>query len=164
GILLMLYSATLLVPALVALLYSEAELGRFLYSFLVTLVSGLLCWLPVQNRRQELRVRDGFVLVLLFWTVLSGYGALPYLLTDQQPLSITDAVFESVSGLTTTGATILTQIDILPRSLLYYRQQQQWLGGMGIIVLAVAILPMLGVGGMQLYRAEAPGPVKDSKL
>lgn len=164
GILLMLYSATLLVPALVALLYSEAELGRFLYSFLVTLVSGLLCWLPVQNRRQELRVRDGFVLVLLFWTVLSGYGALPYLLTDQQPLSITDAVFESVSGLTTTGATILTQIDILPKSLLYYRQQQQWLGGMGIIVLAVAILPMLGVGGMQLYRAEAPGPVKDSKL
>lgn len=164
GILLMLYSATLLVPAVVALLYSEAELGRFLYSFLVTLVSGLLCWLPVQNRRQELRVRDGFVLVLLFWTVLSGYGALPYLLTDQHPLSITDAVFESVSGLTTTGATILTQIDILPKSLLYYRQQQQWLGGMGIIVLAVAILPMLGVGGMQLYRAEAPGPVKDSKL
>ena len=164
GILLMLYSATLLVPALVALLYSEAELGRFLYSFLMTLVSGLLCWLPVQNRRQELRVRDGFVLVLLFWTVLSAYGALPYLLTDQQPLSITDAVFESVSGLTTTGATILTQLDILPKSLLYYRQQQQWLGGMGIIVLAVAILPMLGVGGMQLYRAEAPGPVKDSKL
>lgn len=164
GILLMLYSATLLVPALVALLYSEAELGRFLYSFLVTLVSGLLCWLPVQNRRQELRVRDGFVLVLLFWTVLSAYGALPYVLTDQNPLAITDAVFESVSGLTTTGATILTQIDILPKSLLYYRQQQQWLGGMGIIVLAVAILPMLGVGGMQLYRAEAPGPVKDSKL
>lgn len=164
GILLMLYSATLLVPVVVALLYSEAELGRFLYSFLVTLVSGLLCWLPVQNRRQELRVRDGFVLVLLFWTILSAYGALPYLLTGQQPLSITDAVFESVSGLTTTGATVLTQIDILPKSLLYYRQQQQWLGGMGIIVLAVAILPMLGVGGMQLYRAEAPGPVKDSKL
>jgi trk system potassium uptake protein TrkH len=164
GILLMLYSATMLVPVLVAALYGEGDLGRFLYSFLITLVSGLLCWLPVQNRRQELRVRDGFLVVVLFWVVLSGFGALPYLLTDQAPLTLTDAVFESVSGLTTTGATILTQIDVLPKSLLYYRQQQQWLGGMGIIVLAVAILPMLGVGGMQLYRAEAPGPVKDSKL
>lgn len=164
GILLMLYSITMLVPVLVAVLYGEGGLARFLYSFLITLVCGLLCWLPVQNRRQELRVRDGFVVVVLFWSVLSAFGALPYLLTDNAPLTFTDAIFESVSGLTTTGATILSQIDILPKALLYYRQQQQWLGGMGIIVLAVAILPMLGVGGMQLYRAEAPGPVKDTKL
>lgn len=164
GILLMLYSTTMLVPVPVAALYGEAELSRFLYAFLITLTCGLLCWLPVQNRRQELRVRDGFVVVVLFWSILGGFGALPYLLTDDAPLSFTDAVFESVSGLTTTGATVLTQLDLLPRSLLYYRQQQQWLGGMGIIVLAVAILPMLGVGGMQLYRAEAPGAVKDTKL
>lgn len=164
GSMLMVYSVTMLVPVLVAAIYGDGDLGRFLYSFLITLVSGLLCWLPVQNVKQELRVRDGFVVVVLFWCVLSAFGTLPYLLTDNDPLSITNAMFESVSGLTTTGATILTQIDILPRSLLYYRQQQQWLGGMGIIVLAVAILPMLGVGGMQLYRAEAPGPVKDSKL
>lgn len=164
GILLMLYSTTMLVPVPVAAFYGEAELTRFIYAFLITLACGLLCWLPVQHQHRELRVRDGFVVVVLFWSILGGFGALPYLLTSHAPLSFTDAVFESVSGLTTTGATVLTQPDLLPRSLLYYRQQQQWLGGMGIIVLAVAILPMLGVGGMQLYRAEAPGTVKDTKL
>jgi trk system potassium uptake protein TrkH len=100
----------------------------------------------------------------MFWTVLSTIGALPFVLADDPHLSITDAIFESVSGLTTTGATVITHIEGLPTSILYYRQQLQWLGGMGIIVLAVAVLPMLGIGGMQLYRAETPGPMKDSKL
>jgi trk system potassium uptake protein TrkH len=164
GLLLMIYSTSMLVPAVVAMLYDDGNALRFLIAFLVTLVSGLLCWLPVQNQRQELRVRDGFVVVVLFWAVLSLFGALPYTLDYGFRMSIVDAVFESVSGLTTTGATVLSGLDSLPKSILFYRQQQQWLGGMGIIVLAVAILPMLGVGGMQLYRAESPGTMKDSKL
>ena len=101
---------------------------------------------------------------MLFWAVLGLFGAFPFMLADDPGLSFVDAVFESLSGLTTTGATVITGIDYLPESILFYRQQLQWLGGMGIIVLAVAILPMLGIGGMQLYRAETPGPVKDSKL
>jgi len=100
----------------------------------------------------------------MFWTVLGLTGALPFMLAHSPSMSFTDAAFESVSGLTTTGATVIVGLDELPRSILYYRQQLQWLGGMGIIVLALAVLPMLGVGGMQLYRAETPGPVKDSKL
>jgi trk system potassium uptake protein TrkH len=100
----------------------------------------------------------------MFWTVLGLTGALPFMFTENSQMSFTDSVFESVSGLTTTGSTVIVGIDELPLSLRYYRQQLQWLGGMGIIVLAVAVLPMLGIGGMQLYRAETPGPMKDSKL
>jgi len=128
------------------------------------LLSGLVIWFPLRNSRKDLRLRDGFLIVALFWTVLGTFGALPLYFADAPVMSFTDAVFESMSGLTTTGATVITGIDSLPKSILYYRQQLQWLGGMGIIVLAVAILPMLGVGGMQLYRAETPGPVKDTKL
>ena len=102
--------------------------------------------------------------MVLFWTVLGLFGAVPLYLAEHPGLSFTDAVFESVSGLSTTGATVITGLDFLPESVLFYRQLLQWLGGMGIIVLAVAILPMLGIGGMQLYRAETPGPVKDNKL
>jgi trk system potassium uptake protein TrkH len=102
--------------------------------------------------------------VALFWSVLGTAGALPLILSDATPVSFTDAVFESISGLTTTGSTVLIGLDTLPYSILFYRQELQWLGGMGIIVLALAVLPMLGVGGMQLYRAETPGPIKDAKL
>jgi len=130
----------------------------------MTLVAGCLIWLPVRRHRKDRRLRDGFLVVASFWIVLGTFGAAPLFLSDILALTFTDAVFESMSGLTTTGATILTGLDELPKSILYYRQQLQWLGGMGIIVLAVAVLPMLGVGGMQLYRAETPGPVKDTKL
>jgi trk system potassium uptake protein TrkH len=116
------------------------------------------------GQRKELRLRDGFLIVVLFWIVLGLFGSLPLMMSKQPHMTFTDAVFESFSGLTTTGATVITAIDHLPHAILYYRQQLQWLGGMGIIVLAVAILPMLGVGGMQLYRAETPGPMKDNKL
>ena len=109
-------------------------------------------------------MRDGFLIVVLAWSVLGAVSGLPLYLSNIYDISITDAVFESISGLTTTGATVITEIDAMPHSLLFYRQQLQWLGGMGIIVLAVAVLPMLGIGGMQLFRAETPGPVKDSKL
>ncbi len=164
GLLLMVYSSTMLIPALVAVIYDDGGAKQFLFAFAITLISGLLCWLPVQNRKQDLRVRDGFLVVVLFWTVLGGYGAIPFMLGDTPKMAPADAVFESISGLTTTGATVISGIDQLPKSILFYRQQLQWLGGMGIIVLAVAILPMLGIGGMQLYRAEAPGPIKDNKL
>jgi len=136
----------------------------FLEAFAITFGAGLLLFLPVYARQREIRVRDGFLIVTLFWTVLGIFGAVPLALAERPDVSLTDAVFESISGLTTTGATVLIGIDELPASIRYYRQQLQWLGGMGIVVLAVAVMPMLGVGGMQLYRAETPGPIKDSKL
>lgn len=164
GILLMLFSVTMLTPIPFALYYDEHTLPGFVLAFAVTLGAGLFAWLPVARSRHELRNRDGFVITALFYLALSLFGALPLWLEPGAWTSYTDAAFESVSGLTTTGATVVTGLDELPKSLLFYRQQLQWLGGMGIIVLAVAILPMLGIGGMQLYRAEMPGPVKDSKL
>ena len=164
GLLLMMFSFTMLPPILFSLYYDDQSWLPFIEGFLLTLVAGFVCWLPVHRTRKELRLRDGFLVVAAFWTVLGSFGAAPLYFADALSLTLTDAVFESVSGLTTTGATVLTGLDELPRSILYYRQQLQWLGGMGIIVLAVAVLPMLGVGGMQLYRAETPGPVKDTKL
>jgi trk system potassium uptake protein TrkH len=163
GLLLMMFSVTMLPPALLGFYYGQSALP-FIESFGLILLAGTLFWYPVRNKRKDLRLRDGFLVVASFWTVLGLAGALPLYIADVPSMSFTDAVFESMSGLTTTGATVLTGLDTLPRSILFYRQQLQWFGGMGIIVLAVAVLPMLGVGGMQLYRAETPGPVKDTKL
>ena len=164
GLLLMLFSVTMLTPVPVSWLYDDGAAMPFIVAFLVTFTTGAVCWFPVRGHRSDLRVRDGFLVVVLFWTVLGIFGALPFLLSGQPSITITDSIFESMSGLTTTGATVISGLDDLPRSILYYRQQLQWLGGMGIIVLAVAVLPMLGIGGMQLYRAETPGPMKDNKL
>ncbi len=164
GLLVMLFSLTILPPLLVSLFYQDGEVNTFLFAFVSIFISGFLIWLPFYQSRKELRTRDGFVITVLFWTVLSLFGTLPFVIANQPHLDLTNAFFESMSALTTTGATVITHIDDLPQSILFYRQQLQWLGGMGIIVLAVAILPMLGVGGMQLYRAEIPGPLKDSKL
>ncbi len=164
GVLLMVFSLTMLPPILVSIWYDDGALLGFTDGFVLTLLLGLVIWAPVRKHFEDLRVQGWFpgggdVLERVGLT-----GALPFLLADNSIMSVTDAVFESISGLTTTGATVIVGIDELPLSLLYYRQQLQWLGGMGIIVLAVAVLPMLGIGGMQLYRAETPGPVKDSKL
>jgi trk system potassium uptake protein TrkH len=164
GLLLMMFSLTMLPPILFSVYYNDHSWLPFVEGFGLTLAAGFFCWLPVHRSRKDLRLRDGFLVVAAFWTVLGTFGAAPLFFADGLSLSFTDAVFESMSGLTTTGATVLTGLDSLPVSILYYRQQLQWLGGMGIIVLAVAVLPMLGVGGMQLYRAETPGPVKDTKL
>ena len=160
----MMFSLTMLPPIAFSIYYEDHFWLPFVQGFGLTLAAGFLIWLPVHRSRKDLRLRDGFLVVASFWTVLGTFGAAPLYFAGGLDLSITDAVFESMSGLTTTGATILTGLDQLPVSILYYRQQLQWLGGMGIIVLAVAVLPMLGVGGMQLYRAETPGPVKDTKL
>jgi len=164
GILLSLFSLTLLPPIAISWWSNDHSLQGFLTAFSIIIATSLFLWLPVRNIRNELKLRDGFVVVVLFWVGLGFTGSIPFVLSETLNLSFTDAVFESLSGLTTTGATIITGIDNLPKSILFYRQELQWLGGMGIIVLAVAILPILGIGGMQLYRAETPGPMKDSKL
>lgn len=164
GVLLMLFSTTSLPPLVIDLWYHEGASDAFLYSYLGLLGAGLVLWLPVKNVKKDLRLRDGFVVVVTFWFVLGASGAVPFLLYEELNIQPADAFFESISGLTTTGATVLSNLDNMPHSILFYRQELQWLGGMGIIVLAVAILPMLGIGGMQLYRAETPGPVKDNKL
>ncbi len=162
GLLLMLHSLTMLPPLLVAIFYGEPEWLDFLVTFGGLAVLGAGVWLPVRKRVTDLRTRDGFVVVVMFWTVLGVFGAIPFMFDPHLPF--TDAVFESMSGFTTTGATVISGLDQLPKAILYYRQQLTFFGGIGIVVLAVAILPMLGVGGMQLYRAETPGPMKDSKL
>lgn len=164
GILLMIFSLAMLPPIFVALQFGDGGGLAFFSAFVVSLCLGLFLFLPRKNVRGELRTRDGFLVVILFWGVLSFMGALPLYLGDIPNFGISDAVFESFSGLTTTGATVISGLDSLSHSILFYRQQLQWMGGMGIIVLAVAVLPMLGIGGMQLYRAETPGPVKDAKL
>ncbi len=164
GLLLMLFSITLLPPIVIDILYQEDAGEAFFYSYLLLVVLGFVLYFPVKNARGDLRLRDGFVVVVMFWLVLGLAGALPFVLYTPLSIGFTDAAFESISGLTTTGATVLTGLDDLPHSILFYRQLLQWLGGMGIIVLAVAVMPMLGIGGMQLYRAETPGPVKDNKL
>ena len=164
GLLLMLFSLTMLPPVGVSLYFQDGNWQPFADAFLALLAIGALVWWPVRKRIRELRVRDGFLVVALFWAVLGVAGAVPLLLSREVEMSVTDAVFEAVSGFTTTGATVLTGLDDMPASLLYYRNQIEWFGGIGIVVLAVALLPMLGVGGMQLLRAETPGPVKDTKL
>jgi trk system potassium uptake protein TrkH len=164
GILLMLFSSAALIPLLVALLEEDQTASAFTYGIAITFLSGLFMWLPVRGVRHELRIRDGFLITSLFWTVLGLFGSLPFIFTEELDLTPTEAIFESISGLTTTGATVIVGLDELPHSILIYRQLLQWLGGIGIIVVAVAVLPMLGIGGMQLYKAETPGPSKDSKL
>ncbi|TGD72811.1 potassium transporter [Mangrovimicrobium sediminis] len=164
GILLMLFSLTMVPPLVIALLADDHSAIGFLSAFGITFFSGLLMWLPLRDVQQELRIRDGFLITSLFWTVLGTFGALPLALAEGLELSPVDAIFESISGLTSSGGTVITGLDALPPSILFYRQLLQWMGGIGIIVVAVAVLPMLGIGGMQLYKAETPGPSKDNKL
>ena len=162
GLLLMVFSFAQVPPLVVDLIYAEGEYISFLYSFLLTVLGGLVLWWPFREVKKDFRLREGVLIVVCFWIVLSLFGTLPFLITDSiSKLSFSDAFFESMSGLTTTGATVLSQLDDLPKSILFYRQQLQWLGGMGIIVLAVAVLPLLGVGGMELYHAESSGIAKD---
>jgi trk system potassium uptake protein len=165
GVLLMLFSILANLPAIiVSVIYSDGEVRSFWMAMMITFAVGFVLWILTLRSKKEMRTRDGFLVVTLFWTVLSTFGALPFLFSLDVRLSITDAVFESFSGLTTTGATVMTGLELLPHSILFYRAQLQWLGGMGIVALAVAVLPMLGIGGMQLYRAESPGPVKNDNL
>ena len=165
GTLLMIFSFAQIFPGFLAYFFGEQEI---VYSFIsagfVTFLIGCFLFFLSSEKNGDLRTKDGFIITIFFWTVLGFFGSIPFYLTNLEGVSYIDSLFESISGLTTTGATVLVGLDEMPRSLLFYRQLLQWLGGMGIIVLAVAVLPLLGVGGMQLYKAETPGPLKDSKL
>ena len=161
GLLLMVFSLTQLPPLLVDFIYQQNEAQSFITAFSLTLLSGFILWAPFRNTKKDFRIREGILVVVSFWFVLSLFATIPFLLSESLRMSFSDAFFESMSGLTTTGATVLAGLDDLPKAILYYRQQLQWLGGMGIIVLAVAILPMLGVGGMELYHAESSGISKE---
>ena len=160
----MLFGLSLIVPIITSLLYQDQNINVFIASFIIFLLAGFILYYPNKEQENDIRTKEGFLIVVLFWVVLSIFGSIPFMLDKQLSLSFADALFESVSGWTTTGATILHNIDILSPSILIYRQMLQWLGGMGIVILALAILPMLGVGGMQLYKAESTGPIKDTKI
>lgn len=140
--------------------YKENDTLHILLSTLVTVSAGGLCWLLGRNASKSLGKREGFIIVSVAWVIFSLFGALPFVFSKTIP-SYTDAFFETISGFTTTGASILNDIEALPHDLLFWRSMTQWLGGMGIIVLSIAILPILGIGGMQLFIAEVPGPVPD---
>lgn len=161
GYLLVMFSLTMVPPLIVALIYQDGGAMPFIAGLLLTVLTGAFLWATARDARGALRLRDSFIVVVAFWAVLSVFGALPFLLYKPLNLSVSAAIFESMSALTTTGATLIVGLDNLPHSILFYRQEMQWLGGMGIIVLAVAILPALGIGGMQLYRAESSGPTKN---
>ena len=167
GMLVMVFAATMLVPLGVAWWTDDAGLPAFPPAMGATFLCGLAMWLAGRRHRRELQRRDGVLLVSFAWTVLPLFATLPLLLHFRAagtPMGFTDAYFEAVSGLTTTGGTVIVGLDALPPSLNVWRCFLQWLGGMGILVLAVAILPLLGVGGSQLFRAETSGPMKDTKL
>ncbi|HEX5419844.1 MAG TPA: TrkH family potassium uptake protein [Gammaproteobacteria bacterium] len=164
GLLLILFSVTMLPPLGVSLIYRDGGTDAFLDTFLITLTLGIVLRLPIRRKNAiDLKKRQGFLVVVATWIAASLLSAVPFMLARPH-MHFTDAVFESVSGLTTTGATVLTGLESLPHSILYYRAQLNFIAGIGIVVLAVAILPMFGIGGMQLYRAETPGPMKDEKL
>ena len=163
GLVIVIFSGTLLVPLAVALWFRDAAVYAYDGALAITVASGAVMWLATRHAKRELQVRDGFLLVTLVWSVLPAFAALP-LMFFMPDLSFTDAYFESMSGLTATGATVLEGLHKLPPSINIWRGFLQWIGGMGIIVLAVAILPLLGVGGRQIFRAETPGPMKDTKL
>ena len=163
GLMLMVFSIAYVMPILAALIYDDGTLIDFLLTMLWTLATGLLMWLLTRRYRGELSIRHGYLLVVTMWTAMPAFATVPLLLV-MNGLSFTDAYFETMSGLTTTGATVLTGLDALPPAINIWRHELSWLGGMGIIVLAVAILPLLGIGGRQLFKAETPGPMKESAL
>jgi trk system potassium uptake protein TrkH len=159
---LMAFAVIMLAPLVMAVWQFDPALWSFLESGLAAFAVGALLWLATRRFKRELKTRDGLALAALTWVALPAVAGLP--LFHYLPINFTHAYFEAASGLTTTGGTVLSGIEFLPRSINLWRHVLSWLGGMGIIVLAVAILPLLGIGGMQIYRAEMPGPMKDSKL
>ena len=161
GTLIFFFGLTMIFPLAIGLYYHENNVAALLESMGITVICGLLLYLVFRNDQADvISQREGMAIVAVGWTAVGLFGAVPFFLGDGY-FSFTDAFFESVSGFTTTGASVLTNIEGLSKGLLFWRSFIQWLGGMGIIVLSVAILPFLGVGGMQLYKAEVPTPVPD---
>lgn len=162
GVLVLLFSTTIIPPLVLSVVMGDGHATDFAITLLVSLFIGLGLWAPARHHEAKIRTRDGFLIVALMWSGMSLLGTIPFMLSLD--MSFVDALFESASGYTTTGSTVLVGLDSLPRSILLYRQEIQWLGGIGVIVVAIALLPMLQVGGMQLFRAETPGPLKDDRI
>jgi len=162
GVLMLLFSTTIVPPLALSIFSGDGHATDFAVTLVVALLVGIGLWAPVRHHSAPLRMREGFLIVTMMWSVMSLLGVIPFMLSLD--MSFVDALFESASGYTTTGSTVLEGLDAMPRSILFYRQELQWLGGIGVIVLAIALLPMLRVGGMQLFRAETPGPLKDDRI
>lgn len=160
GFLLIVEGVSMLISFAVALLYNGADVKAFLWSSLITLASGGAILALIRRTAKDIGRREGFIIVTFVWILFSLYGSLPYMLSGSIP-SFADAFFETMSGFTTTGSSVLDNIEEMPHGILFWRSFTQWLGGMGIIVLSLAILPVFGIGGMQLYVAEVPGPTPD---
>ena len=161
GLLLIMFGVSFAIPLLVAVFYEESLVAVFGSGMSLLIALGFLCWFLTKDNEQELSLSDGFVITVLFWIVLSVSGSIPFILFG---FSVVDSFFESMSGITTTGATVFAGLDELPKSLLIYRQLLQWLGGMGLIVLAIAVMPLLGIGGGQLFKTQTPGPMSEQRL
>ncbi|HLA34084.1 MAG TPA: potassium transporter TrkG [Rhodocyclaceae bacterium] len=162
GVLLIFFAQALLAPMGYSWWIDDGAISAYDETYVLTLATGLMLWWPARHEARELKSRDGFLLVVLVWVLFPVFACLPFIL--QLNVFFTDAYFEAVSGLTTTGATVLSGLDTLPPSINLWRSLLVWLGGMGLIVLAVAVLPLLGIGGRQMFKAETPGPMKDSQL
>jgi len=164
GLMLVVFSAAYIMPVTTALIFKNyTMLLHFLVAMGWTLVGGVVMWYSTRRYKGELSIRHGYLLVVTMWTAMPLFGMIPLLLMIDG-LSFTDAYFETMSAMTTTGATVLTGLDTLPPAINVWRHELQWLGGLGVIVLAVAVLPLLGIGGRQLFKAETPGPMKDATL
>ena len=162
GMIIMLFPLTMLGPWILSYATNDGAQSAYAEAILLTFLSGTFLWYRYRNCKRELNIRDGFLMVVLVWTVLPAFAAIPLMI--QLGISHTDAYFETMSGLTTTGSTVLPNLDTLPMSINLWRHELVWIGGMGLIVLAIAILPLLGIGGRQMFKAETPGPMKDSKM
>ena len=162
GMIIMLFALTMLGPWILSYATNDGAQPAYDEAIMLTFLSGTFLWYRYRNCKRELNIRDGFLMVVLVWTVLPAFAAIPLMI--QLGISHTDAYFETMSGLTTTGSTVLPNLDTLPMSINLWRHELVWIGGMGLIVLAIAILPLLGIGGRQMFKAETPGPMKDSKM
>ncbi len=160
GSLLIIESIFLIFSLIISLLYNGSDTYAFVYSIFISAGLGFLARLLTQNANNRIGKREGYIIVSTVWIVFSFIGSLPFIISNEIP-NLTDAFFETISGFTTTGSSILNDIEALPHGLLFWRSIIQWMGGMGIIVLSLAVLPILGIGGMQLFTAEVPGPVPD---
>ena len=161
GFLMIIVGGLMLPSMLISLLYADGQIYNLLFSSGLTVISGaLLMFLGRNSQRGDIRRKDGYLVVASGWFFASIFGCVPYLMSGCVP-GIVDAIFETASGFTTTGASIISDVEVIPESILFWRSTTQWIGGMGIIVLTIAILPLLGIGGMELFASEAPGPTKD---
>ena len=163
GLIVLVFGLSMLAPLLLSELTQDGAQRAYDFATLITVGAGLLMWLSGRHWRRELKTRDGILLVVLTWTLLPAFAALP-LLIHMPDLALADAYFEAMSGLTATGATVLSGLDDMPQSINLWRAQLHWVGGLGVIVLVTAVLPLLGVGGRQMFKAETPTPMKDQKL